>query len=101
MWSLDHADIYDDLKAVKTAFRRLVNLVPRRGRVIAFDGSANVDDCIAPRLLHRRALRVQAGFDLANRGVNPRRQHLYLEDPARWARVAAGKPAHARRNIMH
>ena len=43
----DHADIYDDLKAVKTAFRRLVNLVPRRGRVIAFDGSANVDDCIA------------------------------------------------------
>jgi UDP-N-acetylmuramate: L-alanyl-gamma-D-glutamyl-meso-diaminopimelate ligase len=43
----DHADIYDDLKAVKTAFRRLVNLVPHRGRVIAFDGSANVDDCIA------------------------------------------------------
>jgi UDP-N-acetylmuramate: L-alanyl-gamma-D-glutamyl-meso-diaminopimelate ligase len=43
----DHADIYDDLKAVKTAFRRLVNLVPRRGRVIAFDGSTNVDDCVA------------------------------------------------------
>src|ERR1700744_3350887 len=37
----DHADIYEDLKAVKVAFRRLVNLVPRRGRVIAFDGSAN------------------------------------------------------------
>lgn len=43
----DHADIYDDLKAVKTAFRRLINLVPRRGRVIAYDASANVDDCVA------------------------------------------------------
>jgi UDP-N-acetylmuramate: L-alanyl-gamma-D-glutamyl-meso-diaminopimelate ligase len=43
----DHADIYENLNAVKTAFRRLVNLVPRRGRVVAFDGSANVDDCVA------------------------------------------------------
>ena len=46
----DHADIYDDLKAVKTAFRRLVNLVPRRGRVIAYDGSPNVDECVARAL---------------------------------------------------
>jgi len=36
----DHADIYKDLDAVETAFKRLVNLVPRRGRIIAFDGSA-------------------------------------------------------------
>jgi UDP-N-acetylmuramate: L-alanyl-gamma-D-glutamyl-meso-diaminopimelate ligase len=43
----DHADIYDNLAAVKTAFRRLVNLVPRRGRVVAFDGTPNVDDCVA------------------------------------------------------
>ena len=34
----DHADIYPDLEAVKTAFKRLVNLVPRRGRMVAFDG---------------------------------------------------------------
>ena len=43
----DHADIYPNLEAVKTAFKRLVNLVPRRGRVVAFDGSANVDECVA------------------------------------------------------
>lgn len=43
----DHADIYADLPAVKTAFKRLVNLVPRRGRIVAWDGSANVDDCVA------------------------------------------------------
>jgi UDP-N-acetylmuramate: L-alanyl-gamma-D-glutamyl-meso-diaminopimelate ligase len=34
----DHADIYKDLDAVETAFKRLVNLVPRRGRILAFDG---------------------------------------------------------------
>ena len=43
----DHADIYVDLPAVKTAFKRLVNLVPRRGRIVAFDGSENVSECVA------------------------------------------------------
>ena len=43
----DHADIYVDLAAVKTAFKRLVNLIPRRGRLVAFDGSDNVSECVA------------------------------------------------------
>ena len=43
----DHADIYDDLAAVKTAFKRLVNLIPQRGRLVAFDGSENVSECVA------------------------------------------------------
>jgi UDP-N-acetylmuramate: L-alanyl-gamma-D-glutamyl-meso-diaminopimelate ligase len=43
----DHADIYVDLTAVKTAFKRLVNLIPRRGRLVAFDGSDNVSECVA------------------------------------------------------
>ncbi|MEG9432364.1 UDP-N-acetylmuramate:L-alanyl-gamma-D-glutamyl-meso-diaminopimelate ligase [Terriglobus sp. ADX1] len=42
----DHADIYADLAAVKTAFKRLVNLIPRSGRLIAFDASENVTECI-------------------------------------------------------
>jgi UDP-N-acetylmuramate: L-alanyl-gamma-D-glutamyl-meso-diaminopimelate ligase len=46
----DHADIYENLEAVKTAFRRLVNLVPRRGRLIAYDGSTNVDECVSRAL---------------------------------------------------
>ncbi len=46
----DHADIYADLAAVKTAFKRLVNLVPRRGLIVAYDGSPNVTDCLAPAL---------------------------------------------------
>ena len=43
----DHADIYGSLDAVKTAFKRLINLVPKRGRVIAWDGHANVSECVA------------------------------------------------------
>jgi UDP-N-acetylmuramate: L-alanyl-gamma-D-glutamyl-meso-diaminopimelate ligase len=42
----DHADIYADLNAVKTAFKRLVNLVPRRGKIIAYDADANVEECL-------------------------------------------------------
>jgi UDP-N-acetylmuramate: L-alanyl-gamma-D-glutamyl-meso-diaminopimelate ligase len=43
----DHADIYADLEAVKTAFKRFVNLIPRRGRLVAFDGNDNVTECVA------------------------------------------------------
>jgi len=46
----DHADIYAELEAVKTAFKRLVNLVPRRGLIVAFDGSDNVSECVARAL---------------------------------------------------
>ena len=43
----DHADIYADLDQVKTAFKRLVNLVPRRGLIVAYDGSPNVTECVS------------------------------------------------------
>jgi len=43
----DHADIYEDLDAVETAFKRLVNLVPRRGKIIAFDSGNSIETCIA------------------------------------------------------
>jgi UDP-N-acetylmuramate: L-alanyl-gamma-D-glutamyl-meso-diaminopimelate ligase len=46
----DHADIYVDLAAVKTAFKRMVNLLPRRGRLIAYDASENVTECAAQAL---------------------------------------------------
>src|SRR6202790_669439 len=50
----DHADIYKDLEAVETAFKRLVNLIPGRGRIVAFDGvageateSASLERCLS------------------------------------------------------
>src|SRR3989441_429851 len=46
----DHADIYKDLDAVETAFKRLVNLIPRRGRIIAFDTGDSVERCLQKAL---------------------------------------------------
>jgi UDP-N-acetylmuramate: L-alanyl-gamma-D-glutamyl-meso-diaminopimelate ligase len=43
----DHADIYKDLEAVEIAFKRLVNLVPRRGRIVAFDTGESLERCLA------------------------------------------------------
>jgi len=43
----DHADIYKDLDAVETSFKRLVNLIPRRGRIVAFDSGESIERCIA------------------------------------------------------
>jgi UDP-N-acetylmuramate: L-alanyl-gamma-D-glutamyl-meso-diaminopimelate ligase len=42
----DHADIYKDLEAVETAFKRLVNLVPRRGRIVAFDSGTSSNESL-------------------------------------------------------
>ena len=46
----DHADIYEDLEHVKTAFKRLVNLAPRRGLIVAYDASENVSECVSKAL---------------------------------------------------
>ncbi len=43
----DHADIYPNLDAVKLAFRRLMNLVPANGRLIAGWDSPHVREVVA------------------------------------------------------
>jgi UDP-N-acetylmuramate: L-alanyl-gamma-D-glutamyl-meso-diaminopimelate ligase len=43
----DHADIYPNLDAVKLAFRRLVNLVPANGRLIAGWDSPHVREVVS------------------------------------------------------
>jgi UDP-N-acetylmuramate: L-alanyl-gamma-D-glutamyl-meso-diaminopimelate ligase len=42
----DHADIYDDFDAIALAFRRLVNLVPRRGLLLVGADSAGAEALI-------------------------------------------------------
>ena len=42
----DHADIYDNLDALKIAFRRLINIVPRSGLIIAGIDSPVVKELI-------------------------------------------------------
>src|ERR1700704_1238438 len=43
----DHADIYSDLAAVKLAFRRLMNLVPGQGKLLAGWDSPHVREVVA------------------------------------------------------
>jgi UDP-N-acetylmuramate: L-alanyl-gamma-D-glutamyl-meso-diaminopimelate ligase len=82
----DHADIYRDLDAVKTAFKRLVNLVPRRGRIIAYDANANVDECLAKALcpVERYGLSQAAHWRITDLVFDPGR--------TRWSVLREGKP---------
>jgi len=42
----DHGDIYEDLDQVKTAFRRLINLIPRRGLLVCHEDSEVVRELV-------------------------------------------------------
>jgi UDP-N-acetylmuramate: L-alanyl-gamma-D-glutamyl-meso-diaminopimelate ligase len=48
----DHADIFDDLAAVKLSFRRLVNIVPQNGMILVNGDDSNcvevAQECLAP-----------------------------------------------------
>jgi UDP-N-acetylmuramate: L-alanyl-gamma-D-glutamyl-meso-diaminopimelate ligase len=80
----DHADIYKDLDAVKTAFKRLVNLVPRRGKIIAFDASANVDECIAKAFCPVERYGFQENSNWLIRDVN------FGPEETRWTVLRSG-----------
>src|SRR5277367_4009833 len=83
----DHADIYKDLDAVETAFKRLVNLIPRRGRIVAFDGagaavadsptsqSTSLERCVAKAFcpVERYGAGPRANWKVANLRFEPSR----------------------------
>ncbi len=43
----DHGDIYADLAAIELQFQRLVNLVPRNGKIVAWGESESVKRCVS------------------------------------------------------
>lgn len=91
----DHADIYRDLDAVKTAFKRLVNLVPRRGRIVAYDGAPNVDECVSRALckVERYGFDAQSHWqihDLTHKGAQS--QWKVRREGQPWAEFALGMP---------
>ncbi len=43
----DHADIYPNLESIALQFRRLVNLVPRRGRILAWGESTDLKEAVS------------------------------------------------------
>jgi len=82
----DHADIYKDLDAVETAFKRLVNLIPRRGRIIAFDSGDSVERCVAKAfcLVDRYGAKTADGFKISKLQFEP--------DHTSWKVLHKGKP---------
>ncbi|MHB8301871.1 MAG: UDP-N-acetylmuramate:L-alanyl-gamma-D-glutamyl-meso-diaminopimelate ligase [Acidobacteriaceae bacterium] len=77
----DHADIYADLDAVKTAFKRLVNLVPRCGRIVAFDNSENVAECVARAFcpVERYGFASDSHWRATNLSTDGNRSHWRIE----------------------
>ena len=64
----DHADIYQDLDELRLAFRRLLQLVPNRGRVLlcADDPEARALEVVAPCKTETFGLGSQADWRAAN-----------------------------------
>jgi UDP-N-acetylmuramate: L-alanyl-gamma-D-glutamyl-meso-diaminopimelate ligase len=88
----DHADIYKDLDAVETAFKRLVNLVPRRGRIVAFDSgdtsSESLNRCVQKAFcpVERYGASNRASWKIANlRLGEDRTSWSVLRDGKAWA----------------
>ncbi|HZR63667.1 MAG TPA: UDP-N-acetylmuramate:L-alanyl-gamma-D-glutamyl-meso-diaminopimelate ligase [Terriglobales bacterium] len=82
----DHADIYKDLEAVETSFKRLVNLVPRRGRILAFDSGESIERCIARAFcpVERYGVSDRATWQVADLKLDPTRTS--------WKVLREGKP---------
>src|SRR6202158_3989683 len=91
----DHADIYKDLDAVETAFKRLVNLVPRRGRIVAFDSgdasSESLNRCVQKAFcpVGRYGASNRASWKIANLKLDAERTSWsVLRDGKPWADFA-------------
>jgi len=84
----DHADIYKDLDAVETAFKRLVNLIPKRGRIIGFDSGESIDRCLARAFcpVERYGSSPQATWQIVDLRLDPARTSwTVLRDGKPWA----------------
>lgn len=57
----DHADIYADLEAVKTSFRRLINIVPKSGLIVAGVDSPVVRELIPAAFSRVATAGIEAG----------------------------------------
>ena len=91
----DHADIYADLAAVKTAFKRMVNLLPQRGRLVAYDGSENVTECSAKALckVERYGFAASSNWRLTGLGhANGGSEWVLLREGAEFAHLRLPMP---------
>ncbi|MGO8700260.1 MAG: UDP-N-acetylmuramate:L-alanyl-gamma-D-glutamyl-meso-diaminopimelate ligase [Limisphaerales bacterium] len=66
----DHADIFENLGAVQTAFRRLLNLIPRNGQLLANGDDPNLAPLL--QITHCPVKRFGLGADNSIHGFNLR-----------------------------
>jgi UDP-N-acetylmuramate: L-alanyl-gamma-D-glutamyl-meso-diaminopimelate ligase len=86
----DHADIYDDLKAVETAFKRLVNLIPRSGKLIAHDTGESLDRCLAKAFcpVERYGMKKSSDWRITDMQVSPTKTAWKLRHSGKeWANL--------------
>jgi len=84
----DHADIYKDLEAVETAFKRLVNLIPGRGRIVSLHSGESVERCVAKAFcpVERFGNSRQATWQVTNLQLDPTiTSWTILRSGERWA----------------
>ncbi|HWF67629.1 MAG TPA: UDP-N-acetylmuramate:L-alanyl-gamma-D-glutamyl-meso-diaminopimelate ligase [Acidobacteriaceae bacterium] len=98
----DHADIYSDLESVKTAFKRLVNLVPRRGRIVAFDGSTNVTECVERAFcpVERYGFEAQSDWRVADLSVHGNCSRWRIEQKG-WPWLEVEMPVIGEHNVLN
>src|SRR6266576_617040 len=82
----DHADIYKDLDSVETAFKLLVNLVPQRGRIVAFDTGESLARSLAKAFcpVERYGSGETSGWRITNVRLEPTR--------TTWSVLCEGNP---------
>src|ERR1700722_18224027 len=66
----DHADIFENLAAIQTSFKRLINLIPRNGQLLANGDDANLAPLL--QVTHCPVKRFGLGADNSVHGFNPR-----------------------------
>jgi UDP-N-acetylmuramate: L-alanyl-gamma-D-glutamyl-meso-diaminopimelate ligase len=84
----DHVDMYKDLDAVETSFKRLVNLIPKRGKIIAHDAGESVERCLARAfsVVERYGSTRMAGWRVVDLQLEPTRTSWsVLRDGRPWA----------------
>ncbi len=87
----DHADIYPDLDSVTTAFRRLVNLIPRRGLLLAGVASPIALEASKAAFCRVESFAVDGAADWLAKGVRVDESGSRFEvwrDGARYGEVA-------------
>jgi UDP-N-acetylmuramate: L-alanyl-gamma-D-glutamyl-meso-diaminopimelate ligase len=98
----DHADIYADLAEIELQFRRLVNLVPRRGRIVAWGESETVRGVLQKAFCPVETYGFSSGVDWLAGDVTFSEEETRFRVSHRGAEVARVRMALAgRHNVLN